>query len=382
MAYHHGGSTWLDSDGMHLASSSDGVIWTPLVGSKTCRTDGANTPFGNGLFLAPRVGECRLLARAQAPFSHVVSNSTQCPVTRHMMRDPFVFWHPPSERFHAVWTNGWASPTIGYASSKNLIEWSTPQRELNVTRDLGDAINAWAPEAFFDSASSRTIIFWASARGPVWTKPADIQKTPQSIYYVTSDMVAMFTAPRVLLAPGHSVIDATMTSSDGSFFLVYKDARDKSLAVARSAELTGPYETVSVNIAPGLGWLEAPSVVRLGGGEFYSEFVVFADRYKDAGYAAVAAPSMMGPWRNISTLRVPKGTRHATVLKINSSQMHVLQSMSRQSIQTYRLKTVTGASTHFTVGGSPTPSFASESAKRMLPPNAMLPTPWRSTDRT
>ena len=147
MAYHAAGRTWLDSDGMHLAQSVDGASWEPMHGPQSCETSYPELGFGSSLFLAPQVGSCRFLAnarafqpaaergrRAWAPFQAVLDNSTHCTGGR-LLRDPFVMWHPPTNRYHALWTTGWAAPVIGHASSSDLALWSAPMPHASTSHD-------------------------------------------------------------------------------------------------------------------------------------------------------------------------------------------------------------------------------------------------------
>jgi len=72
-------------DGLHLASSEDGLKWEALNNDKS--------------FLEPNVGQDKL------------------------MRDPCII-KGGDNKFHMVWTVSWNERGIGYASSKNLIGWS------------------------------------------------------------------------------------------------------------------------------------------------------------------------------------------------------------------------------------------------------------------
>ena len=71
--------------GLHLAYSRDGLKWTALNNGKS--------------YLAPAVGKDKL------------------------MRDPSIC-QAPDGTFHMVWTSSWTDRIIGYASSKDLINWS------------------------------------------------------------------------------------------------------------------------------------------------------------------------------------------------------------------------------------------------------------------
>ena len=65
---------------------------------------------------------------------------------------------------------------------------------------------------------------------------------------------------------------------------------------------------LSAYVSPSLS-----SVVRLRD----DSVVIYFDRYEAGGYGAVRAPSMRGPWEDVSSvLTVPSGVRHATVLRV------------------------------------------------------------------
>ena len=72
-------------DGLHLAYSHDGLKWQALKNDKS--------------FLTPNIGKDKL------------------------MRDPSIC-QGPDGTYHMVWTSGWWDRIIGYASSKDLVNWS------------------------------------------------------------------------------------------------------------------------------------------------------------------------------------------------------------------------------------------------------------------
>ena len=88
-------------DGLHLAYSYDGFRWTDL----------------DNVFLSPKIGKSKL------------------------MRDPCII-QGPDGTFHMVWTTGWAEKGIGYAHSKDLLNWSE-QKYIEVMAHEPDAKNCW-----------------------------------------------------------------------------------------------------------------------------------------------------------------------------------------------------------------------------------------------
>jgi beta-galactosidase len=97
------------------------------------------------------------------------------------MRDPSLAIGPDGV-FRMVWTTGWWDQTIGYASSKNLIDWSA-QKAIPVMSHEPTAKNAWAPELYYDDVKREWIILWASTipgRFPVLNNQARMKRTIES----------------------------------------------------------------------------------------------------------------------------------------------------------------------------------------------------------
>jgi len=174
-------------DGLHLALSTDGWHWSAVGGDRS--------------FLRPSVGKGRL------------------------MRDPCLV-EGPDGTFHLVWTTGWTDQTIGYANSKNLVDWS-PQQALPVMVSETTARNAWAPELFFDQQKRDWLIFWAT------TIPGRFPETDQTgnsglnhrIYFTRTNDFKTFSPTALLFDPGFNVIDGTIIKSNSKFVMIFKDER-------------------------------------------------------------------------------------------------------------------------------------------------------------
>ncbi len=92
-------------DGLHLATSKDGLVWTALNHDSS--------------LLRPQVGKEKL------------------------MRDPCIL-EGKDGYFHMVWTASWKDKGIGYARSRDLINWSE-QQFIPVMAQEPNALNCWAP---------------------------------------------------------------------------------------------------------------------------------------------------------------------------------------------------------------------------------------------
>lgn len=264
-------------DGLHLASSEDGLRWTPLRGGRS--------------FLAPAVGS-------------------------KLMRDPSIA-EGPDGSFHLVWTTGWWDKGIGIAHSRDLVTWSA-QKRLPVMEHEALARNCWAPEIFYDAASGRYLVFWSTAipgRFPDTEATGDASKVygghlDHRIYFVATRDFESYTEPRLLFDGGFDVIDATLVHDAGRYALVVKDETRfpeprKHIRVAFALRAEGPFRDVSGPISP--DWVEGPSVLRIG-----ETWMLYYDEYTRHRYGAARSTDLQR-WEVVASgLEFPEGARHGT----------------------------------------------------------------------
>ncbi len=264
-------------DGLHLAYSEDGLKWKALKDDKS--------------FLKPEVGKDKL------------------------MRDPCVI-QGPDGLFHMVWTVSWTDKGIGYASSKDLIHWST-QSFIPVMAHEVKTRNTWAPEITYDKKSKTYMIYWASTIEGLFpeTQSNEDKGYNHRIYYTTTKDFKNYTPTKLLYDPGFNVIDATILKDKKGYVMFLKDETkapvQKNLKVAYSKKLTGPYSNASEPIT-GNYWAEGPTAVMID-----KKWTVYFDKYTLKKYGAIQQTE--NGWEDISDKIVfPIGTRHGTVLKVNS----------------------------------------------------------------
>lgn len=273
-------------DGLHLAWSRDGYVWTPLNGDKP--------------LLRPEVGG-------------------------RLMRDPAII-QGPDGMFHMVWTTAWNKFGIGYASSKDLIHWS-PQKLLNVMSNEPQTRNVWAPEIFYDAANARFMIFWASTipgRYPDTDKTGDDGYNHRMYYTLTTDFERLEPA-RLLYEPGFNVIDAMIVEEDTCFVMFLKDETRhppaKNLRVATAQTLTGPYGPPSEPIT-GDYWAEGPTAIRLGG-----KWFVYFDRYAQNRYGLVTSEDRVRWTDESDKVQFPPNQRHGSVLRVSNETLDALRAL-------------------------------------------------------
>ncbi|MBX3424723.1 MAG: glycoside hydrolase family 43 protein [Pirellulales bacterium] len=266
-------------DGLHFLHSSDGYQWEPIAGGRS--------------LLTPTAGGDKL------------------------MRDPCIV-RGPDGRFHMVWTVSWNERGIGYASSDDLLNWS-PQRFLPVMEHEPTARNCWAPEVFYDPATRRFLVFWATTIPGKYPETDGQIKRDQNdpgwdhrIYCTSTADFEAFAPTESFYEPGFNVIDSTLVQFGDRYAMILKDETDrprpaeKNLRVAWADKAAGPYGKASPPIT-GKYWAEGPTAVRIG-----DKWFVYFDKYTEHKYGVVTSPDLE-QWSDESDkLQMPAGVRHGT----------------------------------------------------------------------
>ena len=269
-------------DGLHLATSGDGLKWTALRAGAS--------------FLQPVVGENKL------------------------MRDPCLL-RGPDGIFRMVWTTSWTGVTIGYASSKDLVHWSE-QKALPVMAHEPTTANCWAPEIVWDEAKAHYLIFWSSTvpgKFPVAdeTERKDKTKPPRNhrLYSTTTKDFETFTPARVHYEPGVNVIDETMVRDGKDWVMFVKNETEipraaKFIFTAKAPSPDGPWSAPSAPLPLAGVWVEGPTAIKIG-----DWWHVYFDKYRDKKYGVIRSKDF-ATWEDVSAqLVLPAGIRHGTVLR-------------------------------------------------------------------
>ncbi|MEK3787846.1 glycoside hydrolase family 43 protein [Paenibacillus sp. FSL K6-1230] len=230
------------------------------------------------------------------------------------IRDPFIL-QDKSDRFHALWTDGWNSLSIGYATSLDLNNWED-MRLIPLMHQWPDTQNVWAPEAFYDSVHDFYRIIWSSTVKP---GPRD-----HRIWSTTTRDFKSFTEPALFFDPGFNVIDASVVTVDGDQLLLFKDERGRNepgtdFKAIRSCrmEITSDkvvFGPLSDLLTPPL--LEGPTAYMLPeDNQLPWKWVLLADGFHEGCYAAFGSNDLAS-WNRLSKdiIRLPAGIRHASVL--------------------------------------------------------------------
>lgn len=269
-------------DGLHYAASLDGFTWTTL-------NDGRS-------YLTPAVGNSKLV------------------------RDPCIL-RGADGTYHMVWTSGWNEDNLGYASSTDLVHWST-QKEIPVMRHEPNSRNVWAPEIVFDNKTKEFVIFWSSTVSGKFlsTEGSSEDKYNHRLYYTTTKDFVTFSPTALFYDPGFSVIDATFLKFNNELHLLVKDETlhptKKYLLQAKAESYVGPFGALSKPISPTGVWVEGPTAIQIG-----DTAIVYYDAYTSSHYGALQSKDLIH-WEDVThKLSLPnEGTplrmRHGTVIEV------------------------------------------------------------------
>lgn len=269
--------------GLRLLYSHDAYHWKDL----------------NHIFLTPQVGDDKI------------------------MRDPSL-QQGPDGVYHLVWTIAWKKTrSIGYAESKDLIHWS-PERKIEVMADEPTAVNAWAPELFYDVEQKQFMIIWASCVPFRFAKGEEDENNNHRLYYTITKDFKTFTPAKLYLDPGFSVIDAELVKlAKDSYELVMKDNTrpNRNILVAHSANPLGPFTDYSKRFTE--MYSEGPTMTKAG-----NNWLIYYDSYRLKRFGCVRTVDFK-MFTNISdSVSVPQGHKHGTIFKVTEKTLKKLQAVA------------------------------------------------------
>lgn len=281
------------ASGLHMAWSADGWKWLPLKGGKS--------------FVKPGIGD-------------------------YIMRDPHLS-QSPDGIFHLVWATGNHRRDIGYAFSKNLVDWSV-QRLIPVMENDTLVANVWSPEMVYDDYNQRFMLYWSST---VPKKFSETDKQNDSlpnglrynhrIYRKFSQDLKTWTGTELFFEPGFNVTDAHIAEDSGKYMLFVKDETNMGKNIQNNIKMTtsysksGPYDT-KVTVVSRRTWAQSPMAMRVD-----SQFVVYFEKYKQRKFGAMATKNFK-EWKDMTdSLSFPKGARQGTVMRLPLKTMEKLKDL-------------------------------------------------------
>jgi hypothetical protein len=269
-----------DGDGLHLAYSDDGYKWTPLKNGEP--------------FLKSEIGS-------------------------KLMRDPSLIETQRGE-FHLIWATGESNRGFGYASSKDLINWSE-QRLIPISDKL-KAYNTRSPILFYERKLRLFHIIWSATIPGFREEKVGEGEASNILLSITTRDFVNFTEPKVFYDPTYNCPDASLLLVDDEYKLVFKDGRPDqgTLRTSSAQALEGRWSEPTNPIANVTG-AESPSAVK-----FEDNWLIyFYQPQNNSSYGALRSRDF-AQWEDVSSqMSFPQGMKHGSVMRIPDLELEALQ---------------------------------------------------------
>ncbi|MDX8029078.1 family 43 glycosylhydrolase [Lentzea sp. BCCO 10_0856] len=262
------------------------------------------------------------------------------------VRDPFILRSPEGDKFYLLATDlkinggrGWdaaqrtGSRSIMVWESTDLAHWSR-QRSVQVSPPT--AGNTWAPEAFWDAKRGTYVVYWAS-KLYADNDPGHTGNSYNRMMYATTRDFVSFSAPKVWIDPGYSVIDSTIIENGGTYYRYTKDERNNTSTTPCSKFITAEkatdlldtsYDFVAecigkaTSTSPGLSAGEGPTGFK---SNTENKWYLFIDEFGGRGYVPFETTDLAsGKWTMSTGARLPASPRHGTVLPVTQAELNRL----------------------------------------------------------
>lgn len=185
-----------------------------------------------------------------------------------LIRDPSII-RDPDGWYHVVYTTDWSGSEIGFARSRDLLNW---EFQKNLQLPLDGLTNAWAPEWFVDEDGSTHIIVSLSRGGT---------KGPFLPHLMTASDKTLtgWSLPRPMMGLGPNVIDTFVVRHEGRYQAFIKNETTKFIERATASRLDGTWTIVDNGDWAGWGsWTEGPALVRRPDGGWRIYFDEYVER--------------------------------------------------------------------------------------------------------
>ena len=289
-------------DGLHLLYSYDGYKWDSIQGS----------------WLIPEIGNKN--PEYFNTHSKGMEKAKYAPAS--MMRDPSII-QGPDGTFHLVWTLAWSGEkAFGYASSKDLINWS--EQQIVPVMEGVETDNVWAPEIFYDEPREQYMIVWSSSIPEEQYTPADtlVKNVCHRLFYTTTKDFKEFTPYKPFYDPGFNSIDGFVAKvGEGDYQLIVKDNRKpgfSDLFCVSATDPEGPYGNPSEKFAP--TYSEGACAIKVG-----DEWLIYFDVYREARFGAVSTKDFKTFTPIDDKISLPAGHKHGTIIKVKESVLDTLK---------------------------------------------------------
>ncbi|NLO69985.1 MAG: glycoside hydrolase family 43 protein [Porphyromonadaceae bacterium] len=243
---------------------------------------------------------------------------------QQLMRDPSIV-KGKDDTYHLVWTTSWKGDKgFGYASSKDLINWSE-QKMIQVMEHEPTTVNVWAPELFYDDEEELFYIVWASTVPFRFEKGIEEENNNHRLYYVSTKDFETFSETKLYLDPNFSVIDAVIVKrAPKDYVLVLKDNTrpNRNLKISFGNFPTDKFDTVSAPFTE--EFVEGPTVTKVG-----DDYLIYFDMYRRKIYGAMKTNDFINFEDITEKISIPNGHKHGTIVKVPYSILKNLKKSAK-----------------------------------------------------
>jgi hypothetical protein len=217
------------------------------------------------------------------------------------------------------------SRSIVVWESTDLVHWSPPRLAPVAPEDAGCA---WAPEAIYDREAEDYLVYWAST-----TNRDNFAK--HRIWAAHTKDFRTFGEPFVYLEQPHHVIDIHLVRDGDAYYRFVKDDKDKSVSMASSRQLLGPWQQIESFTAGQGKNFEGPICYPLDSGAEDQPPVWrllldnVSDRIGDGAFGYmpfVTSDLSTGEFAPATDGQFPYPFRHGSVLPITNEELQRLRS--------------------------------------------------------
>ncbi len=265
-------------------------------------------------------------------------------VSKHI-RDPYIF-KGANGKYYVLATD--LDTSVAFSNNSKMLVWeldnlsdidtTTPwaidTQEWKTTLALNssgeydtdnpDVKRAWAPQAIYDPAEGKYMLYWSAGTGSTNTHPT-------YLYYIyTSDFKTFDGAPKRLINTGGNTIDGDITynDADGLYYMYFKNEGTKPaiISYATATKPCGPYTSVQNSVSGA----EGPQILQKADGSY----VLFADNYgenaapggsKQGVFHAYSSNTINGFTSTETSTNIPYlYARHGSVVRISDNEYESL----------------------------------------------------------
>lgn len=244
------------------------------------------------------------------------------------VRDPIIVRSPAGDRYWLIATDlhigsgtSWSdaanrgSRNLVVWESADLVNWSIPWL-LPVAASIGDAGDAWAPEAIWDAAAGNYFLYWAT------NSTLNGEKKHRIWSARTTDFRSITTPQVYFERPGtEELIDTQIIEANTGGFRYYRASKNTQIVIEGGNSLTGSWTRLGdlANITG--GGVEGPMWAKFND---RNEWALWLDQYATGrGYMPVLTtnPAAVSGYRKVTNYNLGSNLkRHGYILNLTSAE--------------------------------------------------------------